>query len=877
MRFAVILYLCAALVLTALGAARAQDAKPPDYKSKPLEKWIEALRGDDHQLRIDARAALGPQGPYAKDAVAAIIDSFAKARPTDHDEAIETLADHGQSAVPALVKALKRPEAPVRVAAAETLGQVRPKPFDAVPALVDAVNDSSPEVRSAAADSLGGFRRSPDKILPSLEIALRDGNDDVRAAAARALSEMGRKSKPALPALIVALKDKNGNVRKAAAWAVREIGPDAKSAVPALIEGLRDRKLADSHVRFAQALGGIGPEAKDAAPILVEALKEKDFMIRRWATDAIGEIGPSAKAAVPALMAAASDRTNSERDLAIAALGKIGPDAKAAVPVLIEMLAKGESYLYFRCGVARALGGIGPDAAPAVPLLSAIARNRFDGGDINYPPTRQAASEAVMKIDPEYGKKHGIELAYLDVRLGIIPPMKLAPRAALTEEKRKQIKTLIANLADLKDPDFGLSATLTGSSFAPLPGRDHFGMGLVFIDHRLKTSSTLRSLVELGPDALPFLLEALGDKTPTKLKIEPVGMMSYGEELSGNPLNAQERRILAPESARKTEDDDDGGDRRFGTLSIGDVCFVAIGQIVGRPYSAVRYQPSLLVVINSPVESKELRDRVRAIWSSNNPAQKLLDSLLIDYATEGIFNGKSLDGWGEASERQIEAAVRLLYYFPKESVPVVADRLKDLDVKLPKADKWMLRDVANRVHTTDFLKALTWCKEPLMRDAMLDIFRRTDDLDVALAVLPSVNQSRPELVVPYLRAEIKKLPESEKDARGNGHDLLLALGEYAGKGAKTDYENYLRDGSLQRRETMCWVLEKIHPEWALEFLTPMLTDRGIIRDKLRVCDRAAMALSETHPDLKFELEGTFVELDRRIKALREQISRRKPK
>jgi hypothetical protein len=75
------------------------------------------------------------------------------------------------------------------------------------------------------------------------------------------------------------------------------------------------------------------------------------------------------------------------------------------------------------------------------------------------------------------------------------------------------------------------------------------------------------------------------------------------------------------------------------------------------------------------VESKELRERVCALWSSKDPAKKLLDSLLLDYATEGRFNGKSLDGWDEESNYQIEAAVRLLYYFPKETAPLIAARL----------------------------------------------------------------------------------------------------------------------------------------------------------------------------------------------------------
>ncbi|HEY8503096.1 MAG TPA: hypothetical protein VIL46_00840, partial [Gemmataceae bacterium] len=554
---------------------------------------------------------------------------------------------------------------------------------------------------------------------------------------------------------------------------------------------------------------------------------EENGFLRWSAISALGEIGPGAKAAVPTLIAIAKEKRDSERDSAIRALGKIGPDAKAAVPMLMEALSAGGRYPHFRYTVAEALGGIGPAAKPAVPALAALARSQLDGDSTADGPARKAAAAAVMKIDPEYGAANKIELSYLDVRLGKVPSIKLPRRPALARDKKDRIKKLIADLSGLSSPDFGLSPTLTGRAFAPLPDHKQFDMGLL-TNHRLKSTDALRSLVEIGPDALPFLLEALDDKTPTKLKVGSGNFITvFGAELESNPLNSLERRVLSENSADRDTEDGEGDDDAAGyTLKVGDVCFVAIGQIVGRRYSAVRYQPTAMIIINSPVHSAELRRRVRAIWSSDDPAQHLLDSLLIDYATEGIFNGRSLDGWSEGSDRQIEAAVRLLYYFPAESVPLIAERLKQMEVARPKDDDgWMLREVANGVRTTDFLKAVSWCKEPAIRKALLDIFHRTDDVYITLAVLPSVQESRADLIIPRLRAMLRKLPESEDSARGDGYELLIALGRYAGKAAKPDFERYLRDGSLQRRWTMCWVLGKVHREWALEFLTPFLTDK----------------------------------------------------
>lgn len=861
-------------------ASRGQEKQAPNYASKPLDQWIKALKDqNDHERRSEARKALGPVGPYAKVAVPALIEALGHKDPPVQEDAAALLADYGPSIVPTLSRAFKRPEAPVRAAVAEALGCVRPRPLEMVPELAEAMKDPAAEVRAAAAWSLARIRRPLEKTIPALVSGLQDDHDKVRETAAAGLNALGRKSKPALPALMAALKDKDQNVRESAAQALRQIGPDAKPAVAALTEALQNKKNGNSRCTAAQALGAIGPEAKEAVPALIEAVQEKDGSVRLWAMVALGEIGPGAKAAVPALIVAAKDNGNSAGERAIAALGKIGPEAKDAVPTMMEALAKGASYLHFRCTVAHALGGIGPAAKDAVPALAAVARNQLDGNNTAYRPTRQAAAEAVMKIDPEFGTRHGIALAYLDVRLGKIPSIQLAPRAALTEDKKKHIKKLIAELAHLADPDFGLSPSLTGSAFAPLPDHEEFSMGLV-TNHRLKTSNALRELVEIGPNALPFLLEALDDTTPTKLNVEPGFMRPFAAELEINPLNSLERRVLSEKPANNDNDDGDSNDDAEPyTLKVGDVCFVAIGQIVGRQYSAVRYQPTALIIINSPVRSKELRDRVCAIWSSHNPAQKLLDSLLIDYATEGIFNGKSLDGWGDGSRRQIEAATRLLYYFPQESTPLIAERLKRMDIARPKDsdDGWMLRDVANGVRTTDFLKALNWCQEPAVRNALLDIFQRTSDGRVAQAVLPSVKETRADLIIPRLQAMLQNLPESEGSARADGYELLLALGQYAGKAGKPDFASYLRDGSLQRRWTMCFVLREVHREWALEFLNPMLTDKrtGFANKKIRLCDMAAIVLSEIYSDLRFDSDGSPEELDPRIEQLRKQISQKR--
>src|SRR5262249_48030258 len=116
-------------------------------------------------------------------------------------------------------------------------------------------------------------------------------------------------------------------------------------------------------------------------------------------------------------------------------------------------------------------------------------------------------------------------------------------------------------------------------------------------------------------------------------------------------------------------------------VKVGDICFNIIGQIVGRRYLAVRYQPTACIVINSPVADADLAKDVREIWTSNTPTRTLFHSLLTDYSCRGVYNGHSFDGWGIGSDLQCEAAMRLLYYFPKETAALIAERLHHLKVQ----------------------------------------------------------------------------------------------------------------------------------------------------------------------------------------------------
>lgn len=321
-------------------------------------------------------------------------------------------------------------------------------------------------------------------------------------------------------------------------------------------------------------------------------------------------------------------------------------------------------------------------------------------------------------------------------KVGVLSP------AMTSSHSKEEIEKLIASLAVIESPDFGLSPTLSGQAFLPIEGQTHAG-ALLLTDHKIATSATLKQIVVLGPAALPALLSHLDDGTPTKLKIDHgfgFGVMAFANELRGNPVSKREQAVL--QSARENEDDTFNREHLNSyVVKIGDVCLVAIGQITARRYQAVRYQPTACIVLNSPTHDAELCAQVRAMWKSDNLRQALFDSLLLDYSTQGKFNGESLDGWDIGSSLQIEAAIRLLYYFPTESAPLIADRIDHLDVSRtgpPSAeqaseselDSFIKREVANGVRTHEFISAIIWSKHPAIVAAIKRVADRTNDQDI---------------------------------------------------------------------------------------------------------------------------------------------------
>ncbi len=111
-------------LVTVRAEAQGKKAREPQFQGRSLSSWVADLKGAAPYTRNAAAYAIGGMG--------------ADARP----------------AVPALIAALKDPEATVRFPVCIALREIGPAAKDAVPALTEALDDRNDDVAAMARKAL---------------------------------------------------------------------------------------------------------------------------------------------------------------------------------------------------------------------------------------------------------------------------------------------------------------------------------------------------------------------------------------------------------------------------------------------------------------------------------------------------------------------------------------------------------------------------------------------------------------------------------------------------------------------------------------------------------------------------------------------------
>jgi HEAT repeat protein/beta-lactamase regulating signal transducer with metallopeptidase domain len=182
-------------------------------KDSAVAALIEALKDEDAEVREHALFALSQVGgPRAAEA---LIAALKDSNSQIREKAVWGLGiRHGEGQVDALIGALRDSNSRVREKAAWSLG-LRGNQSSVEP-LVNALRDEDAQVRERSAWALG--LKGDHRAIEPLINALKDGASEVRGMAAWSLGMKG--DHRALKALNAAMKDGNKDVRHKASWAL---------------------------------------------------------------------------------------------------------------------------------------------------------------------------------------------------------------------------------------------------------------------------------------------------------------------------------------------------------------------------------------------------------------------------------------------------------------------------------------------------------------------------------------------------------------------------------------------------------------------------------------------------------------------------------
>ncbi len=272
--------------------------------SSPLVRWrtgflLRDVAGDAGEFELPDEAAFAAWQEQLVDEILTALLGEA----TERWAAVETLGQLRLTEVaPALlpkvrhylIAALGDEQAPVRLAAAETLGGMADE--ETVTALLASLQHADALMRRSAAAALGQIG-AHQAVIPLIAL-LRDDDTSVRLSAADALGNIA--DLRALAPLIVALADDDPWVRVAAATALGKLGDD--QAAPSLVRMLEaDESLVVRRAALS-ALGSLDAYTT-ARPALLKALTDEDALISRRAAEQVAQAGnPDDSAALRPLL-----------------------------------------------------------------------------------------------------------------------------------------------------------------------------------------------------------------------------------------------------------------------------------------------------------------------------------------------------------------------------------------------------------------------------------------------------------------------------------------------------------------------------------------------------------------------------------------------
>jgi HEAT repeat protein len=495
--------------------------------AEPIDSLVKELGAPDSVTRMKAVEAIVAQGAAAVPTLTKLLTSESAGQRTYAAYALGRIGEPAKVAAPELVKLVADKEIPVRRAAIRALQAIKPDRAITLPLLAKVLEESDPSVVMLALQSIAEMGKDAvpalrdalknpkakfwallvardlgpvaAEALPEIMACLAATEEEIRMQAAIALAEMGPAAKPAAMKLSEMLKsDKHEGVKYAAAHALTRIGDQSATAdLSAAAAGTQDALLKLICVHGIAQLNPTDAAAATAAAMAIaDGLKSQDPKLRGIAAQALAESKIPSAIAAPVMEAALETATPEAIDTIIATIAKVGAPA---VPRVVRGLASPK----LRPLALRVLAQMGPASAGAAPAL-AMALAGDPGKDPDFRREAQfvlaQAGPAAAPAVPELIKSLASENE--DVRrtaifaLGKIgrPAVAAVPalrqNAMAQEEKFEKLASIWALVKIQPDPPLVLVAipVLTKALSS---------------ERAAVRAESARTLGELGPPAIP--------------------------------------------------------------------------------------------------------------------------------------------------------------------------------------------------------------------------------------------------------------------------------------------------------------------------------------------------------------------------------------
>jgi HEAT repeat protein len=327
------------------------------------------LSAKDSGVSGHAAFLLGAMGPDAAPMlIAALRDKRSRV-----EQIAKALAQIGQPAQVAILKAVTTGEPRVRQTAALALGQIRPPVAGAVEILVLGLKDPNADVKTACLTAVRELGPRAANALPVVRTMLTDRSSAVRVQVIEILGQSAPRDAQLLADITPALDDDEPTVQRRAIEIIRSLGPLGRSALGKVMSKLNSD---DRSVRLAamEMIGTQGDAAADAVQPLIALLDDPAPALRTSAAQTLGKLGKVAQPSADRLTSLLGAKEVEVREAAASALGSLELEGDALRPHLAKALQDEKPEV--RRAAMRAVQRLGPQGSVFLPDIILLAANK---------------------------------------------------------------------------------------------------------------------------------------------------------------------------------------------------------------------------------------------------------------------------------------------------------------------------------------------------------------------------------------------------------------------------------------------------------------------------------------------------------------------